>query len=68
MIQPVSEPPFPQPSPHNHLWLRILRMDRCHIIVSLLWAKFIHITSTHYSSCDSIITLMKSAGLMTLGV
>jgi hypothetical protein len=42
MIQPIPKSFPPQPSPHNHLWLRILRMDCRHIFVSLLWAEFIH--------------------------
>jgi hypothetical protein len=46
-IKPITEPPAPQPLAHNHLWLRILRMDRCHILMPLFCRKFIHICLTH---------------------
>ena len=44
-IKPISESPTPQPFPHNHLNLRILRMDRSHRLVDLCRREFFHITS-----------------------
>lgn len=42
VIQTIPKSPLPQPTPHNHLRLRILRPDRLHIGVSLLWREFVH--------------------------
>ena len=42
VIQTISEPSRPQPPPHDHLWLRILRVDSSHICVPLLWSELIH--------------------------
>ena len=42
VIQPISEPSFPQPTPHHHLRLRILRPNRRHIGVPLLGSDFVH--------------------------
>ena len=36
MVQPIPESPFPQPTPHNHLRLRVLRLDRRHVGMPLL--------------------------------
>lgn len=44
-VQPIAESPTPQPPAHNHLWLRILRTNRRHILVHLFWGEFGHITS-----------------------
>ena len=42
MIQTISESPLPQPTPYNHLRLCILRSNRRHVGMSLLWSEFIH--------------------------
>lgn len=36
-IQPIPESPTPQPFTHNHLRLRILRMDRRHVLMPLFF-------------------------------
>ena len=42
MVQPIPESPLPQPTPHNHLRLRVLRLDSRHVIIPLLRAKMVH--------------------------
>ena len=41
-VQSVAESPLPQPPAHNHLRLRILRVDCRHVLMSLFWREFIH--------------------------
>jgi hypothetical protein len=43
MIQSISETTLPQPTPHNHFWLRILIVNRRHILMPLLWSEVVHI-------------------------
>ena len=47
MVQSVTESPTPQPTTHNHLRLCILRPNRYHVPMALLWGEFIH-TLTYY--------------------
>ena len=42
MVQPIPESPTPQPTPHNHLRLRVLRPNSCHVGMSLLRSEFVH--------------------------
>jgi hypothetical protein len=42
VVQSVSEPSFPQPSPHYHLWLSAFRANSRHIFVPLLSGKVVH--------------------------
>ena len=44
MVQPIAETPTPQPPPHNHFRLRILRFDSRHILVPLLGREVVHNT------------------------
>ena len=39
MIEPISEASLPQSTPHNHLRLRVLRTNRSHRFVPLLWSE-----------------------------
>ena len=48
MVQPIPESPTPQPTPHNHLRLRVLRPNSCHVIMTLLCREFIHISSASW--------------------
>ena len=50
MVQPISESPTPQPPTHNHFRLRILRMNRCHILVPLLGRVVVHKSFVSYLS------------------
>ena len=50
MVQPIAEAPTPQPPPHNHFRLRILRFDSRHILVPLLGRKVVHKWSNSYST------------------
>ena len=36
VVQPITKSSLPQPSPHNHLRLRVLRPNSRHVIMSLL--------------------------------
>ena len=48
MIQSVSKTTFPQPTSHNHLWLRILRANARHIFVYFFRRTPTHITDVAY--------------------
>ena len=50
MIQPVSEPPLPEPPAHNHLRLRILTTDRSHVLMPLCRGELVH-------QCSSALVL-----------
>ena len=54
MVQSVPESPFPQPLAHNLLRLRVLRPNRRHVIVPLLWRKFIHLISVLHRSHGAV--------------
>jgi len=43
MVQAIPESTLPQPTPHNHLRLRVLRPDGSHVFMTLLWGEFIHV-------------------------
>ena len=45
MVQPISESSLPQATSHNHLRLRVLRLDSRHVGMSLLCGESVHITS-----------------------
>ena len=68
-IQPISEPPPPQPPTHNHLRLRTLRVYRRHIRVPLLWREFIHNDSTFFSHsayASRLLTSLPPTGTITV--
>ena len=45
VVQTITESPLPQALSHNKFRLRVLRTDRSHILVPLLWRKSVHIIS-----------------------
>ena len=45
MVQPISETSLPQATSHNHLRLRVFRMDSRHVLVPLFCREFIHTQS-----------------------
>jgi hypothetical protein len=55
MIQSIPESPFPQPTPHNHLRLRVLRPNSRHVIMTLLRGKTIHIR-LYFQFCFVLIS------------
>ena len=66
VVQPVTESSLPQPTTHNHLWLRIFRTNGRHILMPLLWGEFIHIrifllhwgrTVIKLHCCESLILI-----------
>ena len=42
MVQSVSESTFPQPLAHNQLQLRVLIVNRRHVLMPLLWSEVVH--------------------------
>lgn len=55
IVQPVAEPALPQPAPDDHLRLRVLRLDRRHVIMTLLRGKTIHIR-LYFQFCFVLIS------------
>ena len=52
VVQTIPESPLPQPPPHNHLRLRVLRPNRRHIRVPLLWRELIHTLMHKFFPCS----------------
>ena len=64
VVQSETESPFPQPTTHNHLRLRVFRPNRRHILMTLFCGEFVHLLA--FWQLNMVLLAIRQNWLLTL--